>query len=114
MTVTLHEEGRPVVVSHLENVSLNGAFVAMSVPPPVGARCQVRIDLGALDEDGQPMEVRAIGRVVRVEARGCALQFVELHGLASLEHLRNLVLYNAREPARAEEEFRSHLGLERA
>lgn len=114
MTVTLEEEGRPLVVSQLENVSLRGAFVATREPPPIGTRVTVRIDLGGVDEDGTPLEVRAAGRVVRVDANGCGLEFVELHGLGSLEHLRNLVLYNAPEPAQAEAEFRTHLGLERA
>lgn len=92
------------------DVSLNGAFVAVSATIAEGTSCLATLHV---DGRGGAVAVRAQGRVVRVLEGGVAVHFDELLELDSYEHLRNLVLYNAADPAQAEQEFDSHLGLKR-
>ncbi len=61
--------------------------------------------------DGTEIEVHATGTVVRSAPDGCALQFNEIIGIDCLEHLRNLILFNAADTAQVEREFHEHLGL---
>ena len=92
----------------MENLSLKGGFLRIANGPPEGAACEVRIRL-----DGSDAAVRARGVVVRMGPAGCAIQFDEIVGLDSLEHLRNLILFNTHDPAQVEQEFHNHLGLKR-
>lgn len=92
----------------IENVSLKGGFLRIANGPAEGAACDVRMHL-----DGTEVVVHAQGVVVRMGPAGCALQFNEIVGLDSLEHLRNLILFNSHDPAQVEHEFQAHLGLKR-
>ena len=53
------------------------------------------------------------GVVVRNGAGEAGIVFSEVAGLESLEHLHNLLLYNASEPERIAGEFGHYLGLRR-
>jgi len=100
--------GSPPVEGVMENLGLRGGFLRTTTPPGEGP-CQVRLHL-----PGTEIQVRANGHVVRPGPGGCAIQFDELIGVSSFEHLRNLILYNAEDPGRVEQEFHDHLGLRRA
>ena len=97
---TVHRDGT------IENLSLKGGFFRTPGPPAEGLPCDVRLHL-----DGTEIEVHATGHVVRSGPAGCAIQFAEIIGVDSLEHLRNLILFNAHDPAQVEREFSQHLGL---
>ncbi|MDZ4672899.1 MAG: PilZ domain-containing protein [Gemmatimonadota bacterium] len=90
----------------MESLSLKGGFFRCATPPAEGARCDIRLHL-----DGTEIEVHTQGHVVRQSADGSAIQFDEIVGVDSLEHLRNLILFNAHNPAQVEQEFHDHLGL---
>jgi hypothetical protein len=92
----------------MENLSLKGGFFRIANGPAEGAACDVRMHL-----DGTGVVVHALGVVVRMGPAGCAIQFNEIVGLDSLEHLRNLILFNSHDPAQIEHEFHQHLGLKR-
>lgn len=92
----------------MENLSLKGGFFRGADGPAEGEACEVRLRL-----DGTEIEIRARGVVVRHGPAGCAIQFTEIVGLDSLDQLRNLVLFNASDPAQVEQEFHAHLGLKR-
>jgi hypothetical protein len=92
----------------MENVSLKGGFLRVVNGPPEGADCDVRMHL-----DGTEIVVHARGAVVRSGPAGSAIQFTEIVGVDSLEHLRNLILFNTHDPAQVEQEFHQHLGLKR-
>ena len=96
----LHRDGT------MEDVSLKGGFFRSAAPPAEGVPCDVRLHL-----EGTPIVVHATGRVVRSGPAGCAIQFTEIIGLDSLEHLRHVILFNAQDIARVEQEFHQHLGL---
>ena len=100
--------GVPLPEGIMESLSLKGGFFRCGTPPAEGARCEVRLHL-----DGTEIEVRTQGHVVRQATDGVAIQFDEIVGVESLEHLRNLILFNARDPAQVEQEFHEHLGLKR-
>lgn len=99
---------------HLEgstrDISLNGMFVATDGVLAEETPCQAVLHI---DGRGGAIVIRATGTVIRVLTGGLAIHFQELHELESYEHLRNLVLYNAADPAMAEQEFETHLGLKR-
>lgn len=92
----------------MENLSLKGGFYRVPDPPRDGVPVDVLLHL-----EGTEITVHARGFVVRAGPAGCALQFTEIIGLDSLEHLRNLILFNSPNPQQVEQEFRSHLGLKR-
>lgn len=90
-----------------ENLSLLGVLLrTRAAVLPRGAACTVRLTL-----DGGVRDVTLSGMVVRETPNGGAIRFDAVIGTEGLEHLRNLVLYNSHEPARAVAEFRAHLGL---
>ena len=99
---TLHRDGT------MENLSLKGGFFRTANAPGENEQCDIRLYL-----DGTNVEVRVRGHVVRSGPAGCAVQFTEIVGLDSLEHLRNLILFNSPDPSQVEQEFHAHLGLRR-
>jgi len=90
----------------MEQLSLKGGFFRSEARPEAGARCDIRLHL-----DGTELTVHTQGHVVRLIPGGCAIQFDEVIGVDSLEHLRNLILFNSHNPAQVEQEFHDHLGL---
>jgi hypothetical protein len=93
----------------VRDVSLSGIFLELPGLAAVGVPCRVSVQLNPPDGP----TVRALGRVARVDATGVGIALVELIGLESLEHLRNLILYHGRDPDRLVEEFLAHDGLQR-
>jgi hypothetical protein len=92
----------------MENLSLKGGFFRTIDSPRDGVPVDVRLHL-----DGTDVTVHTQGFVVRAGPAGCAIQFTEIIGMDSLEHLRNLILFNASNPQQVEKEFHDHLGLRR-
>jgi hypothetical protein len=92
----------------MESLSLKGGFFRVANGPSEGTSCDIRLHL-----DGTEIVVHAQGTVVRSGPAGAAIQFTEIVGLDSLEHLRNLILFNSHDPAQIEQEFHTHLGLKR-
>ncbi|MCA9782585.1 MAG: PilZ domain-containing protein [Candidatus Cloacimonetes bacterium] len=107
VTVNLADGERSIVSSRSRDLSLNGIFLYCEPTLEPGTTCDVGIDLGG--EEG--LVIRAQARVVRVDPDGLALGFEHLVGSDSLEHLQNLVRYNAGEVENVEEELRRHVGL---
>lgn len=94
----------------MENLSLKGGFFRVADAPVEGDSLDVLLHL-----DGTDIVVHANGFVVRGGPEGCAIQFTEIIGLDSLEHLRNLIRFNAQtqQIEQVEQEFQEHLGLKR-
>ena len=99
------------VQGRMHDLSMKGLYLSCDTPLPVGAGCCTAILLG---NDEAPTRIEADGVVVRAEDRGMAIQFTEILGLDSFDHLRNLVKSNAAaHTEQVEAEFRSHLGIKR-
>jgi hypothetical protein len=92
----------------MESLSLKGGFFRSDSAPRDGVPVEVRLHL-----EGSEIEVRTRGFVVRSGVEGCAIQFTEIIGVESLEHLRNIIRFNTHDPDKVEEEFSHHLGLKR-
>ena len=102
MDVRLEPDGRGAISGHIENVSLQGILVACGASLPTGSTCRVHISLGVAEEAAS---IRGRATIVRMEARGLAMQFTELDDPESYRHLRNLVTYNADDPERVDQEI---------
>lgn len=105
--IELTVAGVLVADAQVDNLSLRGLLVRSDERPEPDSSCGLVLRLG-----GTAAEVRATGRVVRTTDHGFAVRFIEIMGLDSLEHLRNLIRYNSHDPNRVEQEFTTHLGLE--
>ena len=86
------------------DVSASGIAVKTTETLPFGTLCRVRIPLDA------NFEVDFQGRVVRSTPDGFAVEVLAIE-LESFELLKQLVRYQADDPARVDREFCSHLGL---
>jgi hypothetical protein len=105
----VHADGKTHREGTMENLSLKGGFFRTATQLADGLSVDVRLHL-----DGTEIEVHTRGFVVRGGPEGFAIQFTEIVGLDSLEHLRNIILLNTHNPHQVEEEFHKHLGLKRA
>jgi hypothetical protein len=90
------------------DLSLKGLFVQVERTFPEGSTCSI---LMRLDGRAGAVVVRAKGFVSRVVPGGMAIEFTDIIGLGSWDHLRGLVLLNAEDAQRAQEELSNHLGL---
>ncbi len=107
--VELRMGGNVVIQGELENVSLNGMLLCCETTLPEQTPCLVFLQLDG--GQGGPT-IEAQGLVTRTEPHKLGIQFTEVIGVESTNHLRNLVLYNSGTQAyRVEEEFDSHVGL---
>ncbi len=104
--------GEMSVVSGLvRNVNMKGLFLDCDKQLPVGTDCNVALFLGG--PNGQPC-IKARSNIVRVEDDGVGIEFTEILGAESFNHLRNPVLHNSStETERVEQELKDHLGLKR-
>jgi hypothetical protein len=75
--------------------------------PPAETPCQVRIALGGSEN---PVIIDAKGKMVRSQEGSLAVEFTELD-LDSYQHLQQLIVNNAVDPERAEQEFSAHRGI---
>jgi hypothetical protein len=92
------------------DLSLKGMFLRVESPFPEGSTCRITL---FIDGRGGDMRAHANGYVARSLIDGMAIEFTELIGLDSWDHLRSLVLINAEEPQRALEQFATHVGLKK-
>jgi hypothetical protein len=95
-----------IIRGEVDDCSLSGMFLTTASSAPVGSTCHVTIRLG-----GSELVIEAEGEVARVAVHGVAVKFTSLT-VDAHEHLRNLVLLNAPDPAAAEAELRQHIGLQ--
>ncbi len=89
------------------DISMSGLRAPCQGSLPEAATCRATIMLSAVLNDAV---IRAEGRVIRSEPESIALEFTELD-LDSYNHLRQLILNNAPDPERAEQEFDAHWGI---
>lgn len=102
-------DGR-TVIGRTRDVSLKGMLLACAETLPAGGACACTIFLDG--RHGQA-RIRAQAVVARSLDQAIAFEFRELADAESYQFLQNLVLYNAADPKRVEEEFKNHLGLKR-
>ncbi len=90
------------------NLSMKGLHVATDGSAlEAGSPCAVRIVLRGTEEG---VEILANGVVVRADAVNLSVEFKKLD-YDGYHHLRQLILNNADDPERAEQEFEAHWGI---
>ena len=102
------QSGGPVSCRVMD-VSINGVLLAAQVDVPKDTVCKVSLLLEGTDPI---VKISAHGTVTRKESGLFAVEFAEIDD-ESYAHLRNLVLSNASDPNRVEDELDSSLGLKR-
>lgn len=98
-----------LVEGQARNVSLNGLLFATERALPMGHTVKVSL---ILDTGAGEQRIETNGRVARLEEAGVAIAFDQVDA-GSLDHLRQLVLYNADDSEQVEREFDAHVGLRR-
>ncbi len=99
--VTLSRKKETDVVGTLRDVAVQGIFVTCESSLPMGAPLDFRIVLhGGIDD----VEVLGRGEVVRVEPTGVGVHIKALD-IDSVQHLRNIIAFNADDPEEAIEEM---------
>lgn len=78
----------------LKDVSLGGVYLTGVEGVPADSTCEVRL---VLEGSEPPLRISMQGRVVRAHQDGVAFQIEHLD-TGSVNHLRNLVLYNSEDP----------------
>jgi hypothetical protein len=92
------------------NISLNGLKLATAQPvPEEGSPCSAKIILRAFEHQ---VIIEAHGRIARSGQGTLAVEFMDLD-LDSYLHLRQLIICNADDSGRAEQEFDAHWGIRR-
>ncbi|MDA8422653.1 MAG: PilZ domain-containing protein [Nitrospiraceae bacterium] len=92
------------------DISLRGLHMKTDQEiPAAGAPCRVSIMLKA---SKHPVIIQADGAVVRSVTGSLAVEFTSLDP-DSYHHLRQVIINNATDPERAEQEFLSHWGIRR-
>jgi hypothetical protein len=108
--VEMQGADRQVLGTRTSDLSLRGVYLECTRDYREGEDCELRLRLG---EEASAPSIEIVGRVVRCRDGGLAVEFVGIKGLESLEHLRRLILFNAEDPAEAEEQILARRGIER-
>lgn len=103
----LSADGQVVLRCMTRDLSLNGVYIDAPTPLKVGTECQLTIAFGEPAEAGT---VTIKGHIARSDCEGTAISFMAIK-LEDYHRLRELVMYNAPDTQRVEDEFDSHLGL---
>ena len=108
MSTTVRTRDRTIWSGNALDISMNGMLVATTeTAPPEGTLCEIEI---VLAEAPAPVIIEARGPVIRSDTGTLAVHFSEID-IDSYEHLQQLILNNARDPDRAEQEFLLHRGI---
>jgi hypothetical protein len=106
--VEVRVEGRSIWSEEGIDISMSGIRLSTrEAIPPAEIPCQVTIALGGSEN---PVIIDAKGKMVRSQEGSLAVEFTELE-LESYHHLQQLIVSNADDHERAEQEFSAHWGI---
>lgn len=91
----------------LENLSIGGCLVPISLDVPIGTLCVLIIKLSG---GPQATLITVSGKIVRREENAVAVQFIGINP-EDLFHLQNLIRYNSPDPDAIDREIGEHPGL---
>lgn len=107
VTAVITSDSGETASGETRDVSLNGIKISSPIILAEGTSCAVAL---LLKMGEQSISIDARGTITRCADNEMAVAFSEVSA-DSLEHLRNLVLYNSPDGELADREFDSHLGL---
>ena len=106
--VEVQVSGRIIRTREEVDISMSGIRVNTGdEAPSMESGCQVRVILGMAEKQ---VIINANGKVIRSQPGTLAVEFTDLD-IDSYRHLRQLIVNNAEDPARAEREFAAHWGI---
>lgn len=106
--IEIHTPSRTIRSRSSLDISMNGLRTEADGPAPEpGTPCHVRI---TLSRDEPRVSITVKGLIVRAEPGTLAIHFTDID-VASYPHLQQLILNNATDPERAEQEFSTHWGI---
>jgi len=98
---------RAPFTAEIANLSMSGMLLKTEQPLEPGGTCKISIPLS----ENRELRIEALADIVRTIPGGFAIQFSKVLGLESYNHLRRLLLYNAKDPENLEQEFKAHSGI---
>lgn len=94
-------------VEQIANLSIGGCLLKIEDDLPVGAECKITI---ILDDTPPGLRVEVLGEIVRNDAETVGIKFTRINP-DDLNHLQNIIRYNAENPDKISEEIKRHPGL---
>jgi hypothetical protein len=101
----LRVEGHPLTLGKTTDISLKGLYVTSQQSLPVDATCHITLRLGPQEH---PIRIAIEGTVVRTTDEGMAIEINRVPP-DSFSHLHNLVIYNAQDTNRIDEELHNRV-----
>ncbi len=86
----------------IENISMGGCLLPLDAGPPPGSPCRLRISMTGTTSN---LSVEAEGDVIRNLPHAVAIKFTQIPS-DSMFHLRNIILYNALDTHKVENELK--------
>ncbi len=94
-------------VERIENLGIGGCLLKIKDDLPIGAECKIAI---LLSDEPQSLRVEVSGEIVRSDEETVGIKFTRI-GPDDLNHLQNIIRYNAEHPDKISEEIKRHPGL---
>jgi hypothetical protein len=91
------------------DISIKGVLFDTERSLPIGSKVKVNL---VLDSGQEEFRLDLEGVVARITEHGVAIEFTEID-VGSVEHLRNLVLYNSPDTTQTDKELAATIGLKR-
>lgn len=107
MAAELTVPGALYRVERIANLSVGGCLFEIAEDIPVGTECSVLVILNPAD---RRMNVEVAGEVVRSGKQTVSVKFTAIDP-ESLNHLQNIIRYNAPDPDQIEGEIKDHPGI---
>lgn len=107
MKAELAVRGRLFTVEEIANLSVGGCQLEIGEDFAADTPCSVLIVLNPADRS---TNVEVEGKIVRSRGGVVSIQFQTISP-ESLAHLQNIILHNAADPERIEQEIKDHPGL---
>jgi len=92
---------------HLDNLSVGGCLLSLKTKIRPGTSCQMKIWMSGSSSD---LNIGVEGEIVRTTTGLTAVKFTRIEP-DSLFHLQNIILYNADDPVKVEQEINDRPGL---
>ena len=90
------------------DLSMGGFFVETQDKMEIGYEGKMEL---FLDGGFEKVPIEVHGRVVRANKDRYGVEIVKVHGVDSDSHLKHLVMYNAPDFSKIQEEFEQHRGI---
>lgn len=107
MPAELIVAGTSYTIEQIANLSIGGCLLEINDDLTVGAECKFAI---ILNDASQGLRVEVNGEIVRNDTETVGIKFTRIDP-DNLNHLQNIIRYNAENPDKINQEIKKHPGL---